>query len=265
MSFTIGCRPTLGQFLSPDTIVPAAGNALDYHRYAYTRFNPVRYEDDSGHCATLANGAADLEGDAECWQLAYSIFGFGQSLAERFAADWKVSPEEWLTNVASQSFADAGYLRPFAEQYRTDWSRQAGLPIDPVQWHQPPDQSLTFPGCDIWDCPALMLDTGSLILSAVGDAAWLGCTVATEGGCLVAVGLIKGADIIVTLASFGYSVNQYYSSDSASDLDLVVALTDLSASVLPGFGETSGYLSLTWDMSRPWIPAEEWVPRGAAE
>ena len=41
--------PALGQFLSPDTIVPAAGNALDYHRYAYTRFNPVRYTDPTGH------------------------------------------------------------------------------------------------------------------------------------------------------------------------------------------------------------------------
>ena len=40
----------LGQFLSPDTIVPAAGNALDYHRYAYTRFNPVKYTDPTGHC-----------------------------------------------------------------------------------------------------------------------------------------------------------------------------------------------------------------------
>ena len=62
----------LGQFLAPDTIVPAAGNALDYHRYAYTRFNPVRYEDDSGHCATLANGQAD-ENDADCWRLARTI------------------------------------------------------------------------------------------------------------------------------------------------------------------------------------------------
>lgn len=25
--------PALGHFLSPDSIVPAAGNALDYHRY----------------------------------------------------------------------------------------------------------------------------------------------------------------------------------------------------------------------------------------
>ncbi|MFN3982266.1 MAG: hypothetical protein ACK4SA_17955, partial [Caldilinea sp.] len=64
--------PGLGHFLSPDTIVPEAGNALDYHRYAYVRFNPLKYEDGSGHCATLANSQAD-ENDAECWRLARTI------------------------------------------------------------------------------------------------------------------------------------------------------------------------------------------------
>jgi len=42
--------PALGHFLSPDTLVPEAGNALDYHRYAYTRFNPLKYTDPTGHC-----------------------------------------------------------------------------------------------------------------------------------------------------------------------------------------------------------------------
>jgi RHS repeat-associated protein len=42
--------PVLGHFLSPDTVVPEAGNALDYHRYAYVRFNPLQYTDPSGHC-----------------------------------------------------------------------------------------------------------------------------------------------------------------------------------------------------------------------
>jgi hypothetical protein len=64
--------PALGHSLSPDAIVPEAGNALDYHRYAYVRFNPLKYEDESGHCATLANGQAD-ENDAECWRLARTI------------------------------------------------------------------------------------------------------------------------------------------------------------------------------------------------
>jgi hypothetical protein len=50
--------------------VPDPGNALDYHRYAYVRFNPLKYTDPSGHCvfgldtivcaiaATAAIGAA---------------------------------------------------------------------------------------------------------------------------------------------------------------------------------------------------------------
>ena len=46
--------PALGQFLSPDAIVPAAGDALDYHRYAYTRFNPVKYTDPTGHYSDQA-------------------------------------------------------------------------------------------------------------------------------------------------------------------------------------------------------------------
>ncbi len=40
----------LGCFLSPDSIAPEAGNALDYHRYTYVRFNPLKYTDPSGHC-----------------------------------------------------------------------------------------------------------------------------------------------------------------------------------------------------------------------
>ncbi|MEJ5293580.1 MAG: hypothetical protein WHS82_08305 [Candidatus Methanosuratincola sp.] len=134
-----------------------------------------------------------------------------------------------------------------------------------MQWHPPPDQSLTFPGCDIWDCPALVLDVGSLLLSAVGDAALVGCAVATEGGCLVAVGAIKITDFLVTAGSFTYAAHQNYSSKNASDLDLVVALADLTSSVIPGLGEASGIVSLGWDLARPWIPAEQWMPRGVVK
>jgi YD repeat-containing protein len=60
--FTSGTTPTtyrftgqreeaaLGHFLSPDTLVPEPGNALDYHRYAYVRFNPLKYTAPTGHC-----------------------------------------------------------------------------------------------------------------------------------------------------------------------------------------------------------------------
>jgi hypothetical protein len=41
--------PALGTFLSPDTVVPDAGRVSDYNRFAYTRNNPLKYSDPSGH------------------------------------------------------------------------------------------------------------------------------------------------------------------------------------------------------------------------
>lgn len=36
--------PALGHFIQPDTIIPDAGNGLDFHRYAYgyVRYNPLK-------------------------------------------------------------------------------------------------------------------------------------------------------------------------------------------------------------------------------
>ena len=41
--------PSLGRFSQPDTIVPQPANPQDWDRYAYTRNNPVRFNDPSGH------------------------------------------------------------------------------------------------------------------------------------------------------------------------------------------------------------------------
>jgi RHS repeat-associated protein len=253
--------PTLGHFLAPDSMVPAAGNALDYHRYAYVRFNPLKYEDDSGHCATFANGQADLENDYDCWQLAYSIYGFGQGLADRFAADWRVSPEEWLTNVASQSFADADYLRPFAEQYRTAWSRQAGLPVDPVQWHQPVNPPVRLPGQGLaetvihdillcrtsWQGCGRVLDDASLAASSVA----VGCGVTGIAPCAA---IASGTSTVLGTVGTGitaFSVIQ----DKATTVDLAVAVTTTTIggvwgekpgeSMLVGFA--TGVVQWIWD------------------
>ena len=39
------------QFSQPDSIVPNLYNPLDWNRYSYARYNPVRYTDPSGHIA----------------------------------------------------------------------------------------------------------------------------------------------------------------------------------------------------------------------
>jgi len=40
----------LNRFISPDTIIPDPKNPQDLNRYSYTRNNPVRYTDPTGHC-----------------------------------------------------------------------------------------------------------------------------------------------------------------------------------------------------------------------
>jgi RHS repeat-associated protein len=41
--------PYLGRFLSADTLVPNAANPQDLNRYSYTRNNPLKYTDPTGH------------------------------------------------------------------------------------------------------------------------------------------------------------------------------------------------------------------------
>jgi hypothetical protein len=45
--------------VSPDSIVPEPGSSGGFNRYRYTRNNPLRYRDPSGHCAEF--------GDDTCW------------------------------------------------------------------------------------------------------------------------------------------------------------------------------------------------------
>ena len=47
--------PYLNHMLSPDTIIPDQYNSLDYDLYAYTRSNPIKYTDPSGHAVACVN------------------------------------------------------------------------------------------------------------------------------------------------------------------------------------------------------------------
>ncbi len=52
--------PTLGRFLSANTIVPQAGNPQGLNRYSYVGNNPLKYTDPSGHCWDVASGVRSL-------------------------------------------------------------------------------------------------------------------------------------------------------------------------------------------------------------
>jgi RHS repeat-associated protein len=41
--------PALAHFTQADTVVPEPGNAMTYDRYGYARYNPIKFNDPSGH------------------------------------------------------------------------------------------------------------------------------------------------------------------------------------------------------------------------
>jgi RHS repeat-associated protein len=250
--------PALGHFLSPDTVVPDPGNALDYHRYAYVRFNPLKYEDGSGHCATLANGQAD-ENDVECWRLARTIANLWNDTDY-----WRTRFGEldvWNNHIAP-SAVTVEFMRDELDRYMRSsaylkWSEQhPALPIplaslnDPVcggnqlcqAFGQTAEQLEAF--CQAHDCigignDAIGVGAGLLVVGSplCGPAA---------PGC-IAVGTYAGG--ASTVFGIGWTVYNYV-NNNASNADLAVTLS-LAASSLttenPRVALTASILQLTWD------------------
>ncbi|MCB0074040.1 MAG: RHS repeat-associated core domain-containing protein, partial [Caldilineaceae bacterium] len=63
--------PVIGQFVSPDTLVPEPGRVFGYNRYMYTMGNPLNFNDPSGNCASKSelgdDPVPDWDNDADYW------------------------------------------------------------------------------------------------------------------------------------------------------------------------------------------------------
>ena len=55
--------PALSRFVQADTLIPIVSNVMDWDRYAYSRNNPIRYNDPSGHWVETALDIAFLAYD----------------------------------------------------------------------------------------------------------------------------------------------------------------------------------------------------------
>ena len=58
--------PGLGQFVSPDTIVPNPTTVHSYNRYMYTFGNPLKYNDPSGHNCGLSLAGSGMMMQSPC-------------------------------------------------------------------------------------------------------------------------------------------------------------------------------------------------------
>jgi RHS repeat-associated protein len=67
--------PTLGRFVSADTVVPGAGNPQAFNRYSYALSNPLKYNDPSGYISCNANTAQGDCIDTDFLLQEFSRFG----------------------------------------------------------------------------------------------------------------------------------------------------------------------------------------------
>ncbi len=91
--------PTLGRFISPDTIVPEPGSSGGFNRYRYTRNNPLKYVDPSGHQGCAANNQA-------CWDSRwYRAHGYQQDSGGNWVlgGDAQFDDVEILTDVLGEN------------------------------------------------------------------------------------------------------------------------------------------------------------------
>ncbi len=58
--------PTLGRFISPDSIVPDAGNPSDYNRFVYVVDNPLVFVDPTGHAWDPSGYSGRERGNVAC-------------------------------------------------------------------------------------------------------------------------------------------------------------------------------------------------------
>lgn len=98
--------PTLGAFISPDTIIPDPGMGIDYNRFLYARGNPLKYSDPSGNASCSTD---------KCWERrCYWAHGYYKQ-------------GDHYTGRMQAIFMDAAIL--------TDVLGEAGIEIDEDTWN----------------------------------------------------------------------------------------------------------------------------------
>jgi hypothetical protein len=163
----------------------------------YTRGNPLKYTDPSGHCAVLEDGSRD-SADQECWDSAdaiYAMWGVDGSIWGRIFQG--VDRDYFMQHIATQRATDLNWMRMQHQTWYGHFAQEHGLQIQ-VTWDEPPPHPIEgiadaiMPDCENTDCTGRFLNGVSTASSFVAA----GCTAAVvTGPCAPAatfVGVVAG-------------------------------------------------------------------------
>jgi RHS repeat-associated protein len=123
--------PYLNQFTQPDSIVPDQYNSLDWNRYAYTRYNPIKYSDPSGHVCVEGNGSNDeVASSGNCG-------GYGSQAEYRSAListiweryRWTIKGDDWTLQELQTIYQTGRDIEQYADSMTggngLDWMQYA--------------------------------------------------------------------------------------------------------------------------------------------
>jgi hypothetical protein len=235
--------PALGTFLSPDTLVPEPGRAVDYNRFAFVRGNPLKYVDPSGHCAVNEDGSRSGD-DAECWQLADAIYAMWDADAwwhDRYGVD----RDYFMNTLAGMTDLDTNWMQSQLDTWFNNFAQTRGLNMG-VQWNEPPDQPIAprltdvvTGRCEIIDCTGLVIDVVSFVGTVVMVGASPLCGPAAPG-CAAVAGRSGFAISFVATGTGLIRTAVRETNGQASGIDVIVASTTSGLSFTPRIGPVVG-------------------------
>jgi RHS repeat-associated protein len=127
--------PSLGRFLSADTLVPSPGNPQSLNRYSYVLGNPLRFTDPTGHAAACGVMGQDCESDLPSipqWTHPQNVSPELRQKAEVAYRHFLSDPSHFImryVDPAWDQYEEVGYLDVFVKnsELNKDYSSAAAL------------------------------------------------------------------------------------------------------------------------------------------
>ena len=109
--------PALGTFISPDSMVPGAGQVINYNRFLYARGNPFKYSDPSRYASDPSGVNTGECSTQECWE---ERFKWNERWYRAHGYEFNGTTNRWTDRISeSADFADMEIL--------TDVLTEAGI------------------------------------------------------------------------------------------------------------------------------------------